>query len=43
MKRVLFLFVEEIIKKSAKKQRLIDIKGHSFFEAVNKKLMTPIK
>lgn len=32
-----------IIKKSAKKQRLIDIKGHSFFEAVNKKLMTPIK
>lgn len=32
-----------IIKKSSKKQRLIDIKGHSFFEAVNKKLMTPIK
>ncbi len=32
-----------IIKKSAKKQRLIDIKGHSFFEAVNNKLMNPIK
>lgn len=32
-----------IIKKSVKKQRLIDIKGHSFFEAVNNKLMNPIK
>ncbi|MBQ7980158.1 MAG: NAD(+)/NADH kinase [Oscillospiraceae bacterium] len=32
-----------IIKKSSKKQRLIDIKGHSFFEAVNNKLMNPIK
>lgn len=32
-----------IIKKSAKKQRIIDIKGHSFFEAVNNKLMNPIK
>ncbi len=32
-----------IIKKSNRKQRLIDIKGHSFFEAVNNKLMNPIK
>ena len=32
-----------IIKKSAKMQRIIDIKGHSFFEAVNNKLMNPIK
>ncbi len=32
-----------VIKKSAKKLRLIDIKGHSFFEAVNNKLMNPIK
>ncbi len=32
-----------IIKKSSKTQRLIDIKGHSFFEAVNNKLMNPIK
>lgn len=32
-----------IIKKSLKKLRLIDIKGHSFFDAVNNKLMNPIK
>lgn len=32
-----------VIKKSVNKQRLIDIKGHSFFEAVNNKLMNPIK
>ncbi|MCM1382151.1 MAG: NAD(+)/NADH kinase [Muribaculaceae bacterium] len=32
-----------IIKKSAKKLRLIDIKGNSFFNAVNNKLMNPIK
>jgi len=32
-----------IIKKSEKKLRLIDIKGHSFFGAVNSKLMNPIK
>ena len=30
-------------KKSEKKLRLIDIKGHSFFGAVNSKLMNPIK
>lgn len=32
-----------IIKKSMKKLRLIDIKGNSFFNAVNNKLMNPIK
>ena len=32
-----------ILKQSNKKQRLIDIKGHSFFDAVNNKLMNPIK
>lgn len=32
-----------IIKRSEKKLRLIDIKGHSFFGAVNSKLMNPIK
>ncbi len=32
-----------IIKKSEKKLQLIDIKGHSFFSAVNNKLMNPIK
>ena len=32
-----------IIKKSLKRLRLIDIKGHSFFDAVNNKLMNPIK
>lgn len=32
-----------IIRKSEKKLRLIDIKGHSFFGAVNSKLMNPIK
>lgn len=32
-----------IIKKSAKKLRLIDIKGNSFFNAVNNKLMNSIK
>ncbi len=32
-----------IINKSIKKLRLIDIKGHSFFDAVNNKLMNPIK
>ena len=32
-----------IIKQANKKQRLIDIKGHSFFDAVNNKLMNPIK
>lgn len=32
-----------IIKKSEKKLQLIDIKGHSFFGAVNSKLMNPIK
>lgn len=32
-----------IIKKSLKKLRLIDIKGNSFFNAVNNKLMNPIK
>lgn len=32
-----------IIKKSMKKLRLIDIKGHSFFDAVNNKLMNSIK
>lgn len=32
-----------IIKKSQKKLRLIDIKGNSFFNAVNNKLMNPIK
>lgn len=31
------------IKKSPKKLRLIDIKGNSFFNAVNNKLMNPIK
>ncbi len=32
-----------VIKKSLKKLRLIDIKGNSFFYAVNNKLMNPIK
>ncbi|MDE6745399.1 MAG: NAD(+)/NADH kinase [Oscillospiraceae bacterium] len=32
-----------VIKKSKKKLRLIDIKGQSFFDAVNSKLMNPIK
>lgn len=32
-----------VIKKSLKKLKLIDIKGHSFFDAVNNKLMNPIK
>ncbi len=32
-----------IIKRSAKRTMLIDIKGHSFFDAVNNKLMNPIK
>ena len=32
-----------VIKKSLKKLRLIDIKGHSFFDSVNNKLMNPIK
>lgn len=32
-----------IIKKSSKNLQLIDIKGYSFFEAVNNKLMNPIK
>ena len=32
-----------IIKRSDKKLQLIDIKGHSFFGAVNNKLMNPIK
>lgn len=32
-----------VIKRSLKKLRLIDIKGHSFFDAVNNKLMNPIK
>lgn len=32
-----------MIKKSDKKLRLIDIKGRSFFNAVNNKLMNPIK
>ncbi|MDE5578308.1 MAG: NAD(+)/NADH kinase [Oscillospiraceae bacterium] len=32
-----------VIKKSEKKLRLIDIKGQSFFDAVNSKLMNPIK
>lgn len=32
-----------IIEKSPKTLRLIDIKGYSFFEAVNNKLMSPIK
>ena len=32
-----------IISRSLKKLRLIDIKGHSFFGAVNNKLMNPIK
>ena len=32
-----------IIKKSMKNLRLIDIKGYSFFDAVNNKLMNPIK
>lgn len=32
-----------VIKKSEKKLRLIDIKGNSFFDAVNNKLMNPIK
>lgn len=32
-----------IIKKSTKKLKLIDIKGHSFFDAVNNKLMNSIK
>ena len=32
-----------LIKKSDKRLKLIDIKGHSFFDAVNNKLMNPIK
>ena len=32
-----------IIRKSSKNLQLIDIKGYSFFEAVNNKLMNPIK
>lgn len=32
-----------VISKSEKKLQLIDIKGHSFFDAVNSKLMNPIK
>ncbi len=32
-----------IVERSLKRLRLIDIKGHSFFDAVNKKLMNPIK
>lgn len=32
-----------IVKKSLKKLKLIDIKGNSFFNAVNNKLMNPIK
>ncbi|MCM1023406.1 MAG: NAD(+)/NADH kinase [Prevotella sp.] len=32
-----------VIKRSAKSLRLIDIKGNSFFGAVNNKLMNPIK
>ena len=32
-----------IISRSLKQLRLIDIKGHSFFDAVNNKLMNPIK
>lgn len=32
-----------VISKSEKKLRLIDIKGNSFFDAVNNKLMNPIK
>lgn len=32
-----------IIKRSSKKLMLIDIKGYSFFDAVNNKLMNPIK
>lgn len=32
-----------VIKKSSKSLQLIDIKGYSFFEAVNNKLMNPIK
>lgn len=32
-----------IIRQSNRKQQLIDIKGHSFFDAVNNKLMNPIK
>ena len=32
-----------IIKKSLKRLRLIDLKGNSFFNAVNNKLMNPIK
>ncbi len=32
-----------IIKKSDKRTMLIDVKGHSFFDAVNNKLMNPIK
>ncbi|MCD7731215.1 MAG: NAD(+)/NADH kinase [Oscillospiraceae bacterium] len=32
-----------LVSRSLKKLRLIDIKGHSFFDAVNNKLMNPIK
>lgn len=32
-----------IVSRSIKKLRLIDIKGHSFFDAVKNKLMNPIK
>lgn len=32
-----------VVSRSLKKLRLIDIKGHSFFDAVNNKLMNPIK
>lgn len=32
-----------IIKRSEKRVMLIDVKGHSFFDAVNNKLMNPIK
>lgn len=32
-----------IIKRSDKRLKLIDIKGHTFFDAVNNKLMNPIK
>ena len=32
-----------VIRKSSKNLQLIDIKGYSFFEAVNNKLMNPIK
>jgi NAD kinase len=32
-----------VVSKSKKYLRLIDIKGNSFFDAVNNKLMNPIK